>query len=51
MNEEAHLAVLRDSVLTLGGRVEGPQTPVGRAFVAAITPQQATQAVQGFIRK
>lgn len=51
MNEEAHLAVLRDSVLTLGGRVEGPQTPVGRAFAAAITPQQATQAVQGFIRK
>ncbi|GIW34928.1 ferritin-like domain-containing protein [Meiothermus sp.] len=51
MNEEAHLAVLRDSVLSLGGRVEGPQTPVGRAFAAAITPQQATQAVQSFIRK
>jgi hypothetical protein len=51
MNEEAHLAILRDSVLTLGGRVEGTQTPVGRAFAVAITPQQATQAVQGFIRK
>lgn len=51
MNEEAHLAILRDAVLSLGGRVEGPQTPVGRAFAASITPQQATQAVQGFIRK
>jgi len=51
MNEEAHLAILRDSVLSLGGRVEGPQTPVGRAVAVAITPQQATQAVQGFIRK
>ncbi|RDI95551.1 ferritin-like domain-containing protein [Meiothermus sp. QL-1] len=51
MNEEAHLAILRDAVLSLGGRVEGPQTPVGRAFAAAITPQQATQAVQGFIRR
>ncbi|GIW38460.1 MAG: hypothetical protein KatS3mg074_858 [Meiothermus sp.] len=51
MNEEAHLAVLRDSVVSLGGRVEGPQTPVGRAFAAAITVQQATQAVQSFIRK
>ncbi|MGK0617893.1 ferritin-like domain-containing protein [Meiothermus cerbereus] len=51
MNEEAHLAVLRDSVLSLGGRVEGTQTPVGRAFAVAITPQQATQAVQGFVRK
>jgi len=51
MNEEAHLAILRDAVLTLGGRVEGPQTPVGRAVAVAITPQQATQAVQGFIRK
>ncbi|WP_027877724.1 ferritin-like domain-containing protein [Meiothermus cerbereus] len=51
MNEEAHLAILRDSVLSLGGRVEGTQTPVGRAFAVAITPQQATQAVQGFVRK
>jgi hypothetical protein len=51
MNEEAHLAILRDAVLTLGGRVEGTQTPVGRAFAVAITPQQATQAVQGFIRR
>ncbi|GIW27141.1 MAG: hypothetical protein KatS3mg070_0504 [Meiothermus sp.] len=51
MNEEAHLAILRDAVLTLGGRVEGPQTPVGRAVAVAITPQQVTQAVQGFIRK
>ncbi|MFN3390531.1 MAG: ferritin-like domain-containing protein [Meiothermus ruber] len=51
MNEEAHLAILRDAVLSLGGRVEGPQTPVGRAVAVAITPQQATQAVQGFIRK
>ncbi|MDT7920593.1 MAG: ferritin-like domain-containing protein [Meiothermus sp.] len=51
MNEEAHLAILRDAVLSLGGRVEGTQTPVGRAFAVAITPQQATQAVQGFIRK
>ncbi len=51
MNEEAHLAVLRDSVLELGGRVEGPQTPVGRAFAVAITPEQATRAVQGFIRR
>jgi len=48
---EAHLAILRDAVLTLGGRVEGTQTPVGRAFAVAITPQQATQAVQGFIRR
>ncbi len=51
MNEEAHLAILRDSVISLGGRVEGPQTPVGRAFAAAITPEQATRAVQGFIRR
>jgi len=51
MNEEAHLAILRDAVLSLGGRVEGTQTPVGRAFAVAITPQQATQAVQGFIRR
>jgi hypothetical protein len=51
MNEEAHLAILRDSVLSLGGQVEGTQTPVGRAFAVAITPQQATQAVQGFIRR
>ncbi|MBO1435955.1 ferritin-like domain-containing protein [Meiothermus sp. CFH 77666] len=51
MNEEAHLAVLRDAVLSLGGKVEGPQTPVGRAFAVAITPQQASQAVQGFVRR
>lgn len=51
MNEEAHLALAREAVLELGGKVEGPQTPVGRAFARAITPEQATQAVQGFIRK
>ncbi|MFN4070447.1 MAG: ferritin-like domain-containing protein [Thermus caldifontis] len=51
MNEEAHLALARDAVLELGGKVEGPQTPIGRAFAKAITPEEATKAVQGFIRK
>lgn len=51
MNEEAHLATLRGGLVSLGGKVEGPQVPNGRAFGVAITPQQATQAVQGFIRR
>ncbi|GAA6758002.1 ferritin-like domain-containing protein [Thermus oshimai] len=51
MNEEAHLALARDAMLELGGQVEGPQTPVGRAFAKAITPEEATRAVQGFIRQ
>ncbi len=51
MNEEAHLATLRGGLISLGGKVEGAQVPNGRAFGVAITPQQATQAVQGFIRR
>jgi rubrerythrin len=51
MNEEAHLTLLRDSLLTLGGKVEGKQVPNGRAFGVAITPEQATNAVTSFIAK
>lgn len=51
MNEEAHLTILRDGMISLGGKVEGPQVPNGRPLGVAITPQQATAAVSSFIRK
>jgi len=51
MNEEAHLTTLRGGLIDLGGKVEGPQVPNGRAFGVAITPEQATKAVSGFIKK
>jgi hypothetical protein len=51
MNEESHLATLRGGLISLGGKVEGPQVPNGRALGVAITPEQATKAVSGFIAK
>jgi hypothetical protein len=48
MNEEAHLTTLRDTLIGIGGMVEGPQVPNGRAFSMAITPEAATTAVSGF---
>lgn len=51
MNEEAHLATLRGGLISLGGMVEGPQVPNGRPLGVAITPEQATRAVQGFIQR
>jgi hypothetical protein len=51
MNEESHLATLRGGLINLGGKVDGPQVPNGRAFGAAITPAQATAAVMGFVAK
>ena len=51
MNEEAHLATLRGGLINLGGKVEGPQVPNGRAFGKAITPAEATKAVSGFVAK
>ena len=51
MNEESHLATLRGGLINLGGKVDGPQVPNGRAFGVAITPAQATAAVTSFIAK
>ena len=51
MNEESHLATLRGGLINLGGTVDGPQVPNGRAFGVAITPAQATAAVTSFIAK
>lgn len=51
MNEEAHLATLRGGLINLGGKVDGPQVPNGRAYGVAITPAQATAAVTGFVAK
>ncbi len=50
MNEEAHLTILRDTLVDMGGMVDGPQVPNGRAFAAAITPEEATAAVSSFIK-
>lgn len=49
MNEEAHLTILRDTLLEMGGMVEGPQVPNGRAFAVAISAEEATAAVSSFI--
>lgn len=51
MNEESHLATLRGGLISLGGKVDGPQVPNGRALGVAITPAQATAAVTSFIKK
>jgi hypothetical protein len=50
MNEEAHLTILRDTLIGMGGMVEGPQVPNGRTFGVAITPEEATAAVTSFIK-
>lgn len=50
MNEEAHLTVLRDTLIGMGGMVDGPRVPNGRAFGLAITPAEATAAVSSFIK-
>jgi hypothetical protein len=49
MNEEAHLTVLRDTLLDMGGMVDGPQVPNGRAFAVAISAEEASEAVSSFI--
>lgn len=51
MNEEAHLTILRDTLIGLGGTVSGKQVPNGRTFGIPITPEEATAAVSGFIKK
>jgi hypothetical protein len=51
MNEESHLATLRGGLINLGGKVDGPQVPNGRPLGVAITPEQATAAVMGFVKK
>ncbi|KGQ21225.1 ferritin-like domain-containing protein [Thermus filiformis] len=51
-NEAAHRATVRASRILLGDQeLPGPRSPADRAFEVAITPEEATKAVSGFIRK
>lgn len=50
MNEEAHLTVLRDTLIEMGGVVEGPPVPNGRAFAQPISAEEATAAVMSFVQ-